>query len=428
MDTAHHTAGTFVKESTEAERRLLRSKKVVIIGAGASGLFCASSFPRGMDITVLEQLPQPGKKLLATGNGRCNLSNLKAQTDARRHYHGDPAFAAEVVTHCPPGLTALTFGSFGLQTALEGDLVYPASFQAKSVLHILRYQCTLNKVRLVTNCPVKQILPTNGVASHPYRICTSKGDFPADYVVVSTGGRCNESLGSNGSGYNLVKELGHHIVPPYPALVQLCSDSKYPRKLKGIRVRAKLTIEINGQARGESAGEILFTDYGLSGICTMELSRLVSKEWMINPGSRIVAVLDLLPEWTDTETLKQTLQAYLHNGFAPEDVLTGMLPIPLAQIIAAQAQKDTDKMAHIARHWRLVITDTRGFSYAQVTCGGADTAQVNPATLESKLHKGLYLLGELLNVDGDCGGYNLQFAWSCAYLAAQNIIKDGKSQ
>lgn len=402
-----------------------RQKKIVIIGAGASGLMCAACFPRYADITVLEQLDTVGKKLLATGNGRCNLTNMNAQAEPERFYHGGRRFAGDVLRACPPSMVLHQFGMLGLDTVPEPNgLVYPVSYQAKSVQHILEYNCRLNGVAFRTGCAVKKIEAIDKKDT-PYRVITEQGSFHADYVVLACGGKSGAGLGSDGGGYALARQMGHTVTPLFPALVQLKSSSKYPKKLKGTRIKAKLSIEVEGEIRGAKEGEILFTDYGLSGICTMELSRFVSEARLHDPNARITAVLDLLPRWENMDSLKNTLKTYVHIGFAPEMALTGQMPLKLAEIIAAQAGNDVERMAEIAKHWRLIITDTLGFPYSQVTCGGVATEEVDAATMESKLHPSLYLLGELLDVDGDCGGYNLQFAWASGILAAKNMTETG---
>lgn len=401
----------------------MREKKVVIIGAGAAGLMCASQLPLSMDVTVLERMDSTGKKLLATGNGRCNLTNRKAEKTPEAFYHGDSAFAGQVIRSCPPSVVLDKFLRLGLDTVTEpgSGLVYPASYQAKSVWHILNYRCELNHVNFVTGCTVRQILPdADPFSDFTYLIKTDRGDFPAHYVVLAAGGRSGTGLGSDGSAYALASALGHTVTPQFPALVQLKSSSKYPKQLKGTRVRGRLTIEIDATRRGEQEGEILFTAYGLSGICTMELSRLVSEACAKDPACRITGILDLQPG-RELAELKAVLSANVRSGFAPEMALSGMLPLKLALLIGAQAGNDTDRMAEITKSWRLPLTGTLGFPHSQVTCGGVATAQVKNVTLESKLHPNLYLLGELLNTDGDCGGYNLQFAWSCGILAAGDI-------
>lgn len=403
-----------------------KQKKIVIIGAGAAGLFCAVNLPCGADITVLDRMDIPGKKLLATGNGRCNLSNELASTGDGAFYHGGRAFAAQVMNACPPAATRALFAQLGLQTVADGasHLIYPASFQALSVQLLLQSICRAKQIKIITNCTVHHILCDKRRVSHPFIVKSDRGDYPADVVVLATGGKSSPALGSDGSGYALARQLGHCVLPQYPALVQLKSSSKLPRRLKGVRVRGKLSIEIDGIRKGEKEGEMLFTDYGLSGICTMELSRIVSRALAEQPGCCITAVLDFAPGWVQA-SLQDALSAYMQQGLSPEEALIGFLPVKLAHIIAEQAQNDPKRMALIIKNWKLPIVDTLGFAYAQVTCGGVDTAEVNPATLESRLHEGVYFLGELLDVDGDCGGFNLQFAWSCGAIAAKNITEVG---
>lgn len=358
----------------------------IIVGAGASGLACAVRLKQNMPsqrVIILERLSQAGKKLLATGNGRCNLTNKKADN------------CKEVVSF---------FNGLGLITRTDDEgRVYPYSNTAVTVLETLLDACEKSGVEIITDCEVKKISPD-------LTISTSKGSFKADSVVIAAGGKAQSSLGSNGSGFEILKSLGHTITPLSPSLVQLTSPSKYPRKLKGHRVKCKMALLINEVNACEEYGEVLFTDYGLSGIVTMNLSRLSGINFAKKEPEKCHAVLDLVPEISENDLLCHIEK---HGS------LKGILGSRLNDIIETQANSDKVKMAHYAKNWKLIINGTKGFDFAQITCGGADTNEFDG--YQSKLVPNLYACGEVLDRQFDCGGFNLDFAWHSGIAAADQI-------
>lgn len=396
----------------------MRKKKIVIVGGGASGLMCACKLiENGADaeITILEQLEDVGRKLLATGNGRCNITNLHADTQG---YFGDVQLAEKVIKKFSVKNVLDVFSSMGLEcTSDDEGRFYPASFQAQSVLLILKNRCETGGVNIVTNCTVNSAAKQGEL----FKIKTDKGDFVCDFLVLACGGLSNKGLGSTGIGYELAKGFGHKKTDCFPGLVQLKSSSKYPKKLKGTRVKAKLTIEIDDKKAASSKGEILFTDYGISGICTMQLSRYVSEALKQDPMRHCAALIDLIPSKSEQETVEY-LTALKAKYFTDNILLAGLLPIKLAEIISVQAGGNIELMAKIAKNWKLIITDTLGFQNSQVTCGGIDTKDIDENMMSSKAEN-LFITGEMINVDGDCGGYNLQWAWASACVAANEITK-----
>ena len=358
----------------------------IIVGAGASGLACAIRLKQNnpdFSVTILERMPTAGKKILATGNGRCNLSNTKADG-----YNEIIGF----------------FSSLGLVTrADEEGRIYPYSNQATSVLDILIAECNRLGVEIVTECTVTEI-------DKDLSVTTDKGIFMADNVVIATGGKAQKNLGSDGSGYKLLSSLSHSITPLIPALVQLTSSSKYPRALKGHRVKCNMKVQLDGVTVKEDFGEVLFTDYGLSGIVTMNLSEAVSKNFIKENPQKCHAVLDLVPDMSDAE-----LSEYLSKFQS----LKGILGTELSGIIEKQAEGDILKMAVFAKNWKLIITGTKGFDYAQITSGGAVLDEF--VDYQSRLVKGLFACGEVLDRQFDCGGYNLNFAWFSGIKTADKI-------
>ena len=358
----------------------------IIIGAGAGGLACAVRLKQncpGCSVKVLERMHEPGRKILATGNGRCNLSNVSAP------------HSSQVVDF---------FNSIGVITRTDSEgRIYPYSNQASTVLEALTESCEKLGVEIITDCTVERI--DSSLCVH-----TSKGEFYADSVVIAAGGKAQKNLGSNGSGFDLLKSLGHSITPLYPALVQLTSSSKYPRALKGHRVKCRMTVQLDSSDIKSEYGEVLFADYGLSGIVTMNLSDIVSENFAKENPQKCHAVLDLVPDMSQEE-----LERHIKNFGS----LKGILGSALADIIEKQASADVHRQAQIAKNWKLIITGTKGFDYAQITGGGAELNEFDH--YRSKLVSGLYACGEVLDRQFECGGFNLNFAWFSGITVADEI-------
>ncbi len=360
----------------------------VIIGAGASGLVCAIRLKQNNkndNVVLLERLDTVGKKILATGNGRCNLSNKKAE-----HFE-------EVITF---------FESIGLKTRVDEEgRIYPYSNQATTVKGLLEEECNALGVKTVKSCKVNRI-------ENDLTIITEKGKIKADNIVIATGGKAQSSLGSDGSGYDLLKGLGHKITPLSPALVQLTSPSKYPRQLKGQRVKGNMKILLDGKVAKEEYGEILFTDYGLSGIVSMNLSEIVSRNFECDKPKKCHAVIDLASDFSEDE-LKKHIKKFGN--------LDGVLGFKMSDVLDKMANGDGEKIAHFAKNFQLIINGTKGYNFAQITSGGADLNEFD--SFESKKIKNVYACGEVLNKQFECGGFNLNFAFYSGITVADNINK-----
>lgn len=366
--------------------------KAVIIGAGASGVACAIRIKQNMpdaEVIILEHLDEACKKLHATGNGRCNLTNRNAS-----------GFET----------TKSFFESIGLIIRESGEgRMYPYSNQASGVVEILLEACNNYGIKIVYGCKVTTI----NKAGETYGIYSNKGQFYADAVILATGGTAQSPLGSDGSGYILAESLGHSITELSPALVQLKSSSKHCRALKGIRVKCKVSIEINGEFAGDDFGELLFTDYGLSGIVVMNLSEFVNDNALKNGSEKCVAVIDLVPDLSEAEL---TAHYRKHNS------LIGILPKKLCSILSKQAEGNEELIAKYAKNWRIIVTGTKGYSFAQITKGGVSLDELTQYN-ESKISNELYIIGELTDNQFKCGGFNLDYAFSSGVRCADHITE-----
>ncbi len=404
----------------------------VIVGGGAVGLAAACHLGRAAaersdhkKILVLEKAPRVGKKLLATGNGTCNITNMTA---SRANYHGDPALAERMLAAFSPAQAVEFFTSIGVDCVARPDgKVYPASEQAAAVLDALRLEAAALGVDVRCDSPVTAITPS----CEGFSLTTPDGEINARQVLVCVGGAAAPALGGSAEGYRLLTDLGCEKTPLFPSIVQLRTATDFVRAVKGIRVDGEVALHLDGDEIAASSGEILFTDYGLSGPAVMGISRHAA-DWERRKKGELTAVLNLLPDW-DEESLCTRIAARSRlRGRKLEDLLTGLLHKRVGQTVLRVAgvtpldrpadtltAQECARVAAIIRGWTISVTGTQGFGGAQVTAGGIDPSAFDPATLMHRRYRGLYAAGEVLNVDGDCGGYNLQFAWSCATVAAR---------
>ena len=394
-----------------------------IIGGGASGMAAALAASENENVQVLlfERQARLGRKLLATGNGRCNLSNLQATAV---HYHGDQVdFAAPAMEKYDVENTLSWFREMGLYTVAEDTgRVYPYSDQANSVVDVLRFALEKPNIRVLTGCEVSKVK----FCDPGFSVTTEEETYYCDKLIVACGGLAGSKLGGSMSGYKLLQKLGHKCTKLRPTLVQLKSDWEALPSLKGVRANCNARIFRDCQLHSQGTGEIQFTEYGLSGPVIFEISRDVCRE-----KGRWVCVLDLLPD--PDVALLPMLQKKRLTDLPAEELLTGILHNRLGRVIVKQAGIASYVPISQLEDWELeevcervfglevLLTEPMGMDCAQVTAGGIVTADFAPETMESKLVAGLYACGEVLDIDGDCGGYNLQWAWSsgrCAGYAA----------
>ena len=402
---------------------------VIIVGGGASGLaaavFCARFSKK--TILVLERLPRVGKKLLATGNGTCNISNRDSKPS---HYHGADAanFTAAALSQFPPSACVDFFDSLGvLCTEEETGRAYPLCRQAAAVLDCLRLE--LQKYGVTEQCDttVTALTPHN----QGFNVSTTKGDYIGKQIILCTGGAAAPSLGGSTQSYALATALGHQKTPLFPSIVQVKTETEWVRAVKGLRTDAVVTFALDGKPLCSHTGELLFTEYGISGPAVMQISRVVG-DWERRKKGTMTAVIDLLPALS-VEQLKTVIAS--RGNRLGEDFFTGVLHKRIGQTVCRAAgfslsqklshltAEEQQRLVNTVKRFTLNVTGTQGFGGAQVTAGGVATAEVDPRTMESRLAKGVYLIGELLDIDGDCGGYNLHWAWASAYAAAKAVCK-----
>ena len=397
--------------------------QVIIIGGGASGLMAAITAARnGHAVTLLERQARVGRKLLATGNGRCNLTNMNMTLPC---YHGQsPEFIRPAFAALDRDATLDFFHGLGLLTVAEATgRVYPYSDQAGSVVDVLRFAADAAGVTTRTGFEVTGLKRTK----KGFSVSSAGETLTADRVIVCCGGMAGGKLGGTRSGYELLQSLGHSVTKLYPALVQIKTDNTYVKALKGVRANASLRLCRGRDTVAASQGEVQFTEFGVSGPAVFELSRAAATE-----KGPLTIHLDLLPQLSaaDIEALLRRRIAST-QALTAENLLAGMLHNRLGRTIlrytgysltdsvASLSAADLKKVSEAIKCFSLSVIGVLGFDGAQVTVGGIRTSEFDPATLQSRLVPGLYAAGEVLDIDGDCGGYNLQWAWSSGYLAGQ---------
>ena len=404
----------------------------IVIGGGAAGLAAAVFLTRerkNSRVLVLEKNPRVGKKLLATGNGTCNLTNTEA---AAHRYHGAPALAQAVLDAFSVSETMDFFTEIGVDCAVRSDgKVYPYSEQAGAVLDALRLSAESAGAEIRCDSKVERLEKSGD----GWVAVVGTQRFYAPKVLVAVGGAAAPSLGGGADGYRLLTDWGCEKTPLFPSIVQVRTETDYVRAVKGIRVDATVHLTLGGKKLAAQTGEVLFTDYGLSGPAVMQLSRSVG-DWERRKKGEMAAHLDLLPAWTQERLVDRIRQRSRLSGRTLEDLLTGLLHkrvgqtvlrvaqvLPLTRAVESLTDEECERIAATVKDWSIAVVGTQGFGGAQVTAGGIAAGCVDSRTMAVRGIKGLYAAGEMLDVDGDCGGFNLQFAWSSAYVAAQAMMK-----
>lgn len=388
--------------------------KVAIIGGGASGLACAITIKREnpkIDVTIFEKLDQPGKKILATGNGRCNLSNFVISEE---YYNGDHEIIHSVLDDFDAVNALEFFNSLGLKIRDEEGRLYPYSMNANNVVALLMSEAQRLNIKINTNCKVES-LDSDLTINKKYKF---------DKVVLALGGKAAPQHGTDGDGYKLLKNLGIKYQPISPALVQIKTEEDV-KELKGVRFRGVLFLRDEDDNDDKpikfQEGELLFTDYGISGIPAMQLSGDVAQ--MTARGEKPLLNICFTPD-LGLSDINEYLDNQIDKGLKDEEILYGLLNEKLAKYIYNKNQGDTNHIALDIMSLPLTAVGTKGYKDAQVTRGGVGSDELNEHSLETKKIKNLFITGELLNVDGTCGGYNLHFAWGSGIKAAKEIANN----
>ena len=400
---------------------------VAIIGGGASGLTAAITAKRrsgGLRVCVFEALDRVGKKLITTGNGRCNITN---RNPASNRFHGEnPDFSRYALSKNAGAVTEEFFESLGIPFAYEGDKAYPASFQASSVVDCLRFECEKLGVEVLTSHRI-----TNITLKSPFTISGDGFSHTAKTVICCTGLYSGgDKVGSDGGFFRLLKDKGFKTVKLSPSIVQLKTETDFVKQLKGIKTDALATLFCNGKKIKDEFGEVLFCDYGLSGPPILGISREAGRT-----DGKVFVSLDLFPTHS-SEELKKLLESRVKilPGRSLEEFFTGMLNKRLGQVIlkycglklsdsvSVLGPQDIQNIATTLKDWHFKVMGNTGFLNSQVTAGGISTDEFSAKTLMSKRFGGLFACGELLDVDGDCGGFNLAWCWAGGILAAEEAV------
>ncbi len=380
---------------------------VLIIGGGAAGMTAAiQASQSGAQVTVIEHKDRIGKKILSTGNGKCNFTNARMEAACYRSL--DPAFPMEVINRFGVRETLDFFRSLGIYPRERSGYYYPASNQASSVLDVLRLALAEHNVNVICEEAPAHIEKTS---KGSFRIRTAAHSYTADALILATGGRAAPKTGSDGSGYVLAKAFGHRIIRPLPALVQLKCAEPYFKQLAGIRTEANVELLADNSPVASDQGELQLTAYGISGIPVFQVSRYASE--YLERGAKVTARLDLLPGISSGD-LRSYLEAHTPDRYI------GLCNKNLMQLLWKLSGGSKEEFARLLKDFRVRVTGTNGFDSAQVTAGGVDVREIDPATMMSRLVDGLYFAGELMDVDGICGGYNLQWAWSSGAIAGRS--------
>ncbi len=390
--------------------------RAVIVGGGAAGLMSAVELLRGQnallgeDVIILERNDRVGKKLSATGNGQGNLTNAFL---SKENYHGDKSLInafldAEKQIHLQDYLR-----SIGIILCEQKDgKKYPVSRQANAVVDIIRYQLEKANCEIKTNALVKDIKQKDGV----YILSGEFGEIRAENVILAVGGKAGKQFGTDGDSYHLAQKFGHELTNLYPSLVQLKCDLKDIRGLKGLKEIAKVSAFDGDKLLKSAVGDLLFTEYGISGSSVFEISGslALAKSPRVN--------IEFLTEYSLEEVINLIKERQRNCFIDGQDMLCGIVNKKIGQaIVKSSKSTSATDVGYRLKNFTIKVTGNLGFNYAQVTKGGIKTDKINPLNMQSKLAKGVYLVGEMVDVDGDCGGYNLTFAFVSGIVAARDI-------
>ena len=399
-------------------------KEVVIVGGGASGLTAAITAARnGKDVTIIERNNKCGKKILITGNGRCNFWNTDENLS---HFHSSNSnLLKEFITDERKNSILKFFDSLGLAYKTKNGYYYPFSNQAFTVENALLSECKKLNIKIINDITVEKIIKKDCFIINP-----DKENIKAKNIIIATGSKAAPKTGSDGLGYEISKSLGHNIITPLPSLVQLKADEPYFKNWSGIRTDVKVNLLINHKYIKSETGEIQLTNYGLSGICIFNLSGETAKA--LNQNKNVIISINFIPFASNPKIFLQTLNKNSYHKTISE-LLEGILHYKLVDIIIKKTHLKRDLLLNTLTDnelnnliktltdFQIEILDTHTLDHAQVCSGGIPLTEINSKTLESLKVKNLYFTGEIIDIDGDCGGYNLGWAWMSGIIAGKNV-------
>ncbi len=401
--------------------------EVGIIGGGASGMFAAIQLAKaGISATILEKNDRPGKKLLATGNGKCNLGNEDIVID--NYYTSEPKLLEKRLASFGAADTMAAFDEMGLIIKNKNGLFYPLGEQASIVLDVLRFTLKSKGVRIITEANVKAVC--FDTEKHRYKVETTAGIHHFDKIVVATGGNAAPKTGSDGWGLKFANQLGHKLAPTVPALVQLKCKETYFKGIAGVRAEASVTIH-SEDGNPIQRGELQLTEYGISGIPVFQLSRSIN--YMLQRQEEVPVTIDFFPGHS-LEALERVFYQKLAsaNNQTVEEFFTGFLNKKLmlhfiklagckpADIVTKGMEHDLFRVLQLSKQWTVHVNGHNSYDNAQVTAGGVRLSELTEHLASAK-DENIYFIGEVVDVDGLCGGFNLHWAWCSGYLAAEGI-------
>ena len=403
---------------------------VVIIGGGAAGLMSAISAARcGAKTMILEHKEKTGKKILSTGNGKCNYTNAKQGIS---YYRGEnPAFVMSAFEQLGFEETVAFFEEIGIVPKVKKGYYYPASEQAQAVLDVLRLEANYLRVRELCECNITDVVKKDEI----FYIKTSCGDFVAKSLIFATGLLAAPKSGSDGSAFHHIEKFGHHFIDVVPALVPLHGKQAFFKNLAGIRAEMKAALFVENKQIAEDRGELQLTDYGVSGIPIFQLSRFATQA--LKEKKKVHLLIDFMPD-TSIEELVTLFERRLHKIEQKKtmcECFVGLFNRKLIEVLLKEAGiglgdspkkisiEQIEQLAKVVKGLHVDITGSKSFEQAQVCAGGISTTELFEDTMESRLVKGLYFAGEVIDIDGMCGGYNLQWAWSSGFVAGKHAAK-----
>lgn len=394
----------------------MKKTHTAIIGGGAAGLFLASALPEHTDTLLLERGERVGRKLSATGNGQGNVTNLEVSADKYFSFSAPKGRIEAILSrHGEEDMLDFLSGLGGLFLPDRRNRVYPAGRQASAITDLLRFSVAAKGVKTETGAFVRDVEKNRDGFLLAVRTADGEEKIQAEKVVLCAGGKAAKNFGTDGNAYALAGKFGHTVTPLYPSLVQLKTAVTDIKSLRGIRTDALVSAYSDGEEIAKERGDVIFTDYGVSGDAIFRLSAFLADR-----AEKCTLSLEFLPD-VDEETLHRLLERRIGSSFPENEILCGILNNQLGRAVARRARgKTAEALVEALKRFTLPVTGTLGFDYAQVTKGGIPLSETDER-LQSRFAEGLYFAGEILDVDGECGGYNLQWAYSSARTVADAL-------